>query len=150
MVHTSKLERDKWKIWKKWRPVLCNNARIVNNAIQATQPCWYDRAWDVQEFCLAKEVYVHCGGRSWHYDGCWPRSLETDSRVNRGSFRCLEKLLGRLYDEIAKLQVYEDEIDLPVDDAGHVPKPTSILIHAIRSHPSMQVTQRTEYTACSG
>ena len=46
---------------------LHNHPEMIQQAIRSTKPCWLDRAWVIQEFSLAKEVYFWCGPIAFQY-----------------------------------------------------------------------------------
>ena len=64
--HWFKMKLGHCREEKDWSPLLSslqNHAKKVDQAIRNIQPHWHDRAWIMQEFLLAKEVYL-CFGRS--------------------------------------------------------------------------------------
>ena len=48
--------------WMIWLRVVRNHHTMMNRAILATSPHWHERAWTVQEFIVARKVYL-CYGR---------------------------------------------------------------------------------------
>lgn len=45
-----------------------NIDEAIEQAIDSTNPCWHNRAWAMQEFALAKQVYFWCGSTWFLYD----------------------------------------------------------------------------------